>query len=252
VNPPTFTPVQDESMAHSEEQQKSSPSPSQPPVCDPLNKPLVLEEVLELYQHLTKAEHQIFKDSINLDDDIIPPNLSNIKIIELKRKKPEPTIPFDPSLLFFNSDSEPNLELLNNAIGIRLKRFKQREEEALIFPSDLDAEVRELEYLFSQSLKILSSHLKDKIKGRGANTVRELFETAERLSAPMLTFYNHEEEQARIAAEVENKRLEEIEYKRLAVQEALRVAIEMGTHIATVERNKILSDQAVAEKLQMQ
>ncbi|KAK2429322.1 hypothetical protein QL285_027772 [Trifolium repens] len=278
VNPPTFTPVQNESIAHSEEQQKSphsspinvmteqqhqspppevysdesSPSPSPPPVCDPLNKPLVLEEVLEIFKHITEAEHQIFKDSINLDDDIIPPNLSKIKIINLKRKQPEPTIPFDPSLPFFNSNSEPNLELLHNAIGIRLKRFKQREEEALIFPSDRDADVRELEYLFGKSLRILSTHLKDKIKGRGANTVRELFEIVEKLNAPRLTSYNHVNEQARIAAEVEKKRLEEIKYKRLAVQEALRVAIEMGTHIATVETNKILSDQAVAEKLQMQ
>ncbi|KAK2444432.1 hypothetical protein QL285_015459 [Trifolium repens] len=278
VNPPTFTPVQNESIAHSEEQQKSphsspinvmteqqhqspppevysdesSPSLSPPPVYGPLNKPLVLEEVLEIFKNITEAEHQIFKDSINLDDDIIPPNLSKIKIINLKRKQPEPTIPFDPSLPFFNSDSEPNLELLHNAIGIRLKRFKQREEEALIFPSDIDADVRELEYLFGKSLRILSTHLKDKIKGRGANTVRELFEIVEKLNAPRLTSYNHVNEQARIAAEVEKKRLEEIEYKRLAVQEALRVAIEMGTHIATVETNKILSDQAVAEKLQMQ
>ncbi|KAK2444441.1 hypothetical protein QL285_015468 [Trifolium repens] len=278
VNPPTFTPVQNESIAHSEEQQKSphsspinvmteqqhqspppevysddsSPSLSSPPVYGPLNKPLVLEEVLEIFKNITEADHQIFKDSINLDDDIIPPNLSKIKIINLKRKQPEPTIPFDPSLPFFNSDSEPNLELLHNAIGIRLKRFKQREEEALIFPYDIDADVRELEYLFGKSLRILSTHLKDKIKGRGANTVRELFEIVEKLNAPRLTSYNHVNEQARIAAEVEKKRLEEIEYKRLAVQEALRVAIEMGTHIATVETNKILSDQAVAEKLQMQ
>ncbi|KAK2391606.1 hypothetical protein QL285_065046 [Trifolium repens] len=238
------------------EQQHQSPQP----VPDPLNRPLVLEEVLELYQHLTKAEHQIFKDSINLDDDIIPPNLSKIKIIELKRKKPEPTIPFDSSLPFFNSDSEPNLELLNNAIGIRLKRFKQREEEALIFPSDMDAEVRELEYLFGKSLRILSTHLKDKIKGRGANTVRELFEIAERTCAPRLTFFNHEEEcqrlaflaavdesmrrsfdeeQARIAAEMERQ--------RLAEQEAFKLLVDRAVHIAVIETNKILENQGAAE-----
>ncbi|WJX45640.1 hypothetical protein P8452_32505 [Trifolium repens] len=277
VNPPTFTPAQDESIAHSEEQQKSphpspindieteqsplpppeiystesSPSPSPQPVSDPLNKPLVLEEVLELYQHLTKAERQIFKDSINLDDDIIPPNLSKIKIIELKRKKPEPTIPFDPSLPFFNSDSEPNLELLNNAIGIRLKRFKQREEEALIFPSDIDANVRELEYLFGKSLRILSTHLKDKIKGRGANTVRELFEIVEKLNAPRLTSYNHVKEQARIAAEEEEKRQAEIEHKRLAEQEALKLLVDRAVHIATFETNKINENQATEQDVAM-
>ncbi|KAK2382581.1 hypothetical protein QL285_070106 [Trifolium repens] len=271
VNPPTFTPVQNEPIAHSEEQQKtphSSPinvmteqqHQSPQPVPDPLNRPLVLEEVLELYQHLTKAEHQIFKDSINLDDDIIPPNLSKIKIIELKRKKPEPTIPFDSSLPFFNSDSEPNLELLNNAIGIRLKRFKQREEEALIFPSDLDADVRKLEYLFGESLRILSTHLKGKIKGRGANTVRELFEIAERTCAPRLTSFNHEEEcqrlaflaavnesitrslddeQARIAAEMERQ--------RLAEQEAFKLLVDRAVHIAVIETNKILENQGAAE-----
>ncbi|KAK2428851.1 hypothetical protein QL285_027336 [Trifolium repens] len=275
ANPPTFTPVQDESIAHSEAQQESphqspnkvmteqqnqspqpevysdesSPSPSPQPVFDPLNKPLVLEEVLELYQHLTKAERQIFKDSINLDDDIIPPNLSKIKIIELKRKKPEPTIPFDPSLPFFNS--EPNLELLNNAIGIRLKRFKQREEEALIFPSDIDADVRELEYLFGKSLRILSTHLKDKIKGRGANTVRELFEIVEKLNALRLTSYNHVKEQARIAAEEEEKRQAEIEHKRLAEQEALKLLVDRAVHIATFETNKINENQATEQDVAM-
>ncbi|KAK2395702.1 hypothetical protein QL285_057412 [Trifolium repens] len=277
ANPPTFTPVQDESIAHSEAQQESphqspnkvmteqqnqspqpevysdesSPSPSPQPVFDPLNKPLVLEEVLELYQHLTKAERQIFKDSINLDDDIIPPNLSKIKIIELKRKKPEPTIPFDPSLPFFNSDSEPNLELLNNAIGIRLKRFKQREEEALIFPSDIDADVRELEYLFGKSLRILSTHLKDKIKGRGVNTVRELFEIVEKLNAPRLTSYNHVKEQARIAAEEEEKRQAEIEHKRLVEQEALKLLVDRAVHIATFETNKINENQATEQDVAM-
>ncbi|KAK2366330.1 hypothetical protein QL285_079724 [Trifolium repens] len=277
VNPPTFTPAQDESIAHSEEQQKSphpspindieteqsplpppeiystesSPSPSPQPVSDPLNKPLVLEEVLEIFKNITEAEHQMFKDSINLDDDIIPPNLSKIKIINLKRKQPEPTIPFDPSLPFFNSDSEPNLELLHNAIGIRLKRFKQREEEALIFPSDIDADVRELEYLFGKSLRILSTHLKDKIKGRGANTVRELFEIVEKLNAPRLTSYNHVKEQARIAAEEEEKRQAEIEHKRLAEQEALKLLVDRAVHIATFETNKINENQATEQDVAM-
>ncbi|KAK2424314.1 hypothetical protein QL285_034687 [Trifolium repens] len=275
VNPPTFTPVQNEPIAHSEEQQKSPHSSpinvmteqqhqSPQPVSDPLNKPLVLEEILELYQHLTKAEHQIFKDSINLDDDIIPPNLSKIKIIELKRKKPEPTIPFDPSLPFFNSDSEPNLELLNNAIGIRLKRFKQREEEALIFPSDMDADVRELEYLFGKSLRILSAHLKDKIKGRGANTVQELFEIVEKLNAPRLTSFNHEEECQRLAflaavnesitrsLDDEQARITaEMERQRLAEQEAFKLLVDRAVHIAVIETNKIIENQGAAEDIVM-
>ncbi|KAK2422594.1 hypothetical protein QL285_033119 [Trifolium repens] len=275
VNPPTFTPVQNEPIAHSEEQQKSPHSSpinvmteqqhqSPQPVSDPLNKPLVLEEILELYQHLTKAEHQIFKDSINLDDDIIPPNLSKIKIIELKRKKPEPTIPFDPSLPFFNSDSEPNLELLNNAIGIRLKRFKQREEEALIFPSDMDADVRELEYLFGKSLRILSTHLKDKIKGRGANTVQELFEIVEKLNAPRLTSFNHEEECQRLAflaavnesitrsLDDEQARITaEMERQRLAEQEAFKLLVDRAVHIAVIETNKNFENQGAAEDIVM-
>ncbi|KAK2428242.1 hypothetical protein QL285_026776 [Trifolium repens] len=309
VNPPTFTPVQDELTAHSEAQQESphqspnnvmteqqppSPPPelytsessSPQPVYGPLNKPLVLEEVLELYQHISKAEAQMFKDTINVDDDIIPPNLSKIKIINLKRKQPEPTIPFDPSIPFFNSDSEPNLELLHNAIGIRLKRFRQREEEALIFPSDFDADVREMKYLFSQSLKILSTHLKNKTKDRGMNTARELFEFAERSCAPRLTFYNHEEERARLAAldaeikklarsacetaekliseegvyelateqawiAAEQARAAEAEHKRLAEQEALNLLVDRAVHIATIETNKLNENQAAGQDVAM-
>ncbi|KAK2351859.1 hypothetical protein QL285_096874 [Trifolium repens] len=193
----------------------------------------------------------MFKDAINLDDDIIPFNLSKIKIINLKRKQPEPTNPFDPSKPFFNSASEPNLELLSNAISLRLKRFKQMDEQTLVFPSDFDAEVREMEYLFSQSLTILSTHLKNKVQGRGMATLRSLFDIMERLNAPRLTLYNHEDEQARITAEAEQKRQAEIEHKRLADQEAIKLLVSMVTHIATIETNKILADQVVAENLQM-
>ncbi|KAK2422918.1 hypothetical protein QL285_033411 [Trifolium repens] len=262
-------------------------SPTAAPIYGPLYKPLDLEEVLELYNHIFKAEEQFLKDAINLDDDIIPHNLSKIKIINLKRKKPEPTIPFDPSKPFFNPASEPNLELLNIAISLRLKRFKQMDEEVLVFPCDIDAEVREMEYLFSQSLEILGTHLKNKIKGKGMAAMRSLFDIVERSRAPRLTFYNHveeqnrlnllaaieeslrtasisaqflvleeaeylksvEAEQARIAAEAEQKRLAEIEHKRLADQEALNVLVDMGVHIATIETNKILADQAVAEEI---
>ncbi|KAK2396045.1 hypothetical protein QL285_057719 [Trifolium repens] len=288
VQSPHHSPIHDntQSQAPSPQPDPATPEPTPDQFYGPLNKPLVLEEVLELYKHLSKAEAQIFKDAINLDDDIIPPNLSKIKIINLKRKKPEPTIPFDPSKPFFNPANEPNLELLNIAISLRLKRFKQMEEEVLVFPSDIDAEVREMKYLFSQSLKILSTHLKNKVQGRGMATVRSLFDIVERSRAPRLTFYNHvdeqtrlsinaslrtasasaqmmalqeaeylktvEDEQARIAAKAEKKRQAEIEYKRLADQEALRVLVNMGTHIATIETKKILADQVVAENLQMQ
>jgi hypothetical protein len=47
----------------------------------------------------------------------------------MKRKKPEPTIPFNRAQPFFNPASEPNLELLNVAIGISLKRLKNVKEE---------------------------------------------------------------------------------------------------------------------------
>ncbi|KAK2428674.1 hypothetical protein QL285_027177 [Trifolium repens] len=261
-----------------------SPEPSPKPIYGPLNKPLDEEELAELVDSIFKAEEQILKDAIEIDDE--PPNLSRIKIINLKRKKPEPTIPFDPSKPFVNSASEPNLELLNNAISLRLKRFKQMEEEVLIFPSDIDAEIRKMEYLFGQSLRILGTHLKSKIQGRGATTLRCLFDIAERSNAPRLTWYNHEEEiarlaaldaeikklaksafetaqkllreeaeylklveaeQARIAAEAEQKRLAEIEHKRLADQEAFNLLVNMGVHIATIETNKIKENKTAKD-----
>ncbi|KAK2423920.1 hypothetical protein QL285_034338 [Trifolium repens] len=101
---------------------------------------------------------------------------------------------------------------------------------------------------------------KDKIKGRGANTVQELFEVVEKLNAPRLTSFNHEEEcqrlaflaavnesitrslddeQARIAAEMERQ--------RLAEQEAFKLLVDRAVHIAVIETNKILENQGAAE-----
>jgi hypothetical protein len=59
----------------------------------------------------------MLKEAINIDDDPITLSLnqtidlSKIKVISLKRKRYEPTIPFDKNQPFFNSNSEPNLEL---------------------------------------------------------------------------------------------------------------------------------------------
>jgi hypothetical protein len=95
---------------------------------------------------------------VDIDDSLEPPSLyhkvdiSKINIKPLKRKKPEPTIPFNRTQPFFNPTSEPNLELLNIAINISLKRLKSMEEEAIVFPYDVDAEARELEVQFRETL----------------------------------------------------------------------------------------------------
>jgi hypothetical protein len=152
---------------------------------------------------------ELLEDAIDIDDEPkLPTNLSKIKIIPLKRKKPEPTIPFDTTKPFFNPLSEPNLELLDIAISLRLKRLKKMDEQVLIFPSDVDSEIREMERLFSESLRLLGDQVKSKIQGRGMAAVRTLIDIAESSSAPRLTFYNHEKELERLAAlDAERKKL---------------------------------------------
>jgi hypothetical protein len=262
---PTSQPNTPTSPIPSDTQNPES-SPASPLNYGPTYKPLTLEEIT---LPLPLCE-QLLKQAINIDDDHIALNLSKIKIIPLKRKRPEPTIPFDPTKPFFNSASEPNLELLDNAISLSLKRFKQMDEEILVFPSDIDVDIREMEYMFSQSLRILGTHLKSKIQGRGIAAVRELFGIAERSRSPRLTFYNHEEEQnrlellaaiqesikissiaaerlveeearyANLVIEAEQARIAaEIEHKRLADQEALKLFVDRAVHIAAIETNKI-------------
>jgi hypothetical protein len=200
-NPPTFTPIQDDIMIHSEqqiqsphsspihdtaEQQPSTPQPefSTPettpepqtppsePIYGPSYKSLTLDELVLPVDFALPIQERLMKEAIDIDDEPISLSLSQnldidiskIKITPLKRKRPEPTIPFDPTKPFFNPSSEPNVEQLGSAISLRLKRFKAMDEEVLIFPSDVDAEIREMEYLFSQSLKVLGDHVKYKIK----------------------------------------------------------------------------------------
>ncbi|WJX94611.1 hypothetical protein P8452_76014 [Trifolium repens] len=70
------------------------------------------------------------------------------------------------------------------------------EEEAFVFPSDVEAEARKLEEKFRESLKLLVGYVQNKIKGRGMEIVNRVVEYAEYSSAPKITIYNHEEERA--------------------------------------------------------
>jgi hypothetical protein len=212
----------------------------------------------------------MLKQGINVDDDIIHVDISKFKIFELKRKQPEPHIPFNQNQPFVNPLSEPNLELLNIAINISLKRFKSREEEELIFPSDVDAEILNLEGKFSESLRLLGDYVKNKIKGRGVSTVRRVCEAADRSNMLRITTFNHEEELLRQqqlsiaiqesirtasqavsvltlekslyeqAVEVEQAKIAaEAEYKKRAEQEALNFIVDKVVHIATIETQKL-------------
>ncbi|WJX89979.1 hypothetical protein P8452_71926 [Trifolium repens] len=342
-NPPTFTPVQDDIMTHSEQPIQSPHSPpihdnvEQPPqhlpeqiITDeiiqstpeqehhttteqppsehqdtqtppktsfthgPTYKPLTVEELIFPVDFALPIQERLMKEAINIDDEPIPLSLSpdhsidlsQIKITPLKRKRSEPTIPFDQTKPFFNPSSEPNIEQLGSAISLRLKKLKAMDEETLIFPSDVDAEIREMEYLFSQSLRTLGDHVKSKIKGKRMTAVSVIMDTAERSNAHRLTLYNHEEEIARLAAldaeikklarsacetaekliseegayelatkqvwiAAEQARAAEAEHKRLAEQEALKMLVERAKHIAEVETNKIKENQAAQEDFEM-
>jgi hypothetical protein len=135
--------------------------PSSPLIYGPFYKPLTLEELNLPTDFALPILEKKLKQDINIDDDpiTISPkphiDLSKIKIIPLKRKQPKATIPFSKDHPFFNYNSEPNLELLDNDVSISLKRFKSMEEEVLVFPSDIDGRIRELEDQFSQSLRLL-------------------------------------------------------------------------------------------------
>ncbi|KAK2424362.1 hypothetical protein QL285_034730 [Trifolium repens] len=279
-DPPIFTPAQDEVMTHSDHITTRTPTPqpelstpeptpepqtpSSEPIYGSVYKPLTIEELCLPIDFALPILEDLLKAEINVDDDIITidpfDKIKRIKIIPLKRKRPEPTIPFNRNQPFFNYNSEPNLELLESAINISLRNFKSMEEEVLIFPSDIDAKIRELEEKFSQSLRLLGGYVKRRIEGRGMEALSQIMNAAERSHALRLTFFNHEEEcqrlaflaavdesmrrsfdeeQARIAAEMERQ--------RLAEQEALNLLVDRAVHIAAIETNKIFENQRAAE-----
>ncbi|KAK2423122.1 hypothetical protein QL285_033597 [Trifolium repens] len=260
----------------------TSSSPS--PILGPVYKPLTKDELILPVDFALPILESMLKEAINIDDDTITLSLnqtidlSKIKRIPLKRKRPEPTIPFDINQPFFNSNSEPNLELLDNAISSSLKRLKSREEEVLIFPSDIDSKIRELEDMFNESLKLLGDHMKGKIEGRGMNALNQIMHAEEVSHALKLTNFNHEEEcqrlellaavnesistsleacerlaeeearYARMVIDSEQARIAaEVERKRLADQEALKLLVDRALHIAVIETHKINENQATDE-----
>ncbi|KAK2356496.1 hypothetical protein QL285_093825 [Trifolium repens] len=241
---------------------------SSEPIYDLVYKPLTIEELCLPIDFALPILEDLLKAEINVDDDIITidpfDKIKRIKIIPLKRKRPEPTIPFNRNQPFFNYNSEPNLELLESAINISLRNFKSMEEEVLIFPSDIDAKIRELEEKFSQSLRLLGGYVKRRIEGRGMEALSQIMNAAERSHALRLTFFNHEEECQRLAFlaavnesmkrsldEEQAKIAAEMERQRLAEQEAFKLLVDRAVHIAVIETNKIIENQGAAEDFVM-
>ncbi|KAK2356306.1 hypothetical protein QL285_093651 [Trifolium repens] len=94
-----------------EPEPEPEPQTLQPePIYGPSYKPLTVEELILPVDFALLIFEDYLKKQINIDDEPeLPPNLSKIKIIPLKRKKPEPTIPFDPTKPFFNPYLNPML-----------------------------------------------------------------------------------------------------------------------------------------------
>jgi hypothetical protein len=249
------------------ETQNIETPPSTPLIYGPFFKPLTLEELSLPIDFALPILEDYLKKQINIDDEpestseestFEKPSidLRKIKIIPLKRKRPEPTIPFNRNHPFFNPISEPNLELLDIAISISLKRFKNMEKETFVFPSDVDAEIRDLEDKFSESLRILGNYVKSKIEGRGMNALTQIMRAEEISHAPRLTFYNHEKELQRLRAlNAEYKRLSRCAceaadrlVREEAAYESLVLTAEQARIAAEVEQARIAAE-AEAQKL---
>jgi uncharacterized protein YnzC (UPF0291/DUF896 family) len=141
------------------------------------------------------------------------------------------------------------------------------QEAAFVFPSDVDAEARRIEENFKESLHLLADYVKDNIKGKGMEVVRNVMAKAEHSSALRITNFNHEDEcklrEDLIAAVSESvkksieaaKRLDEeesayvnlveAEFKKRVKEEALKVFVERATRIAEVETQKLLEAQTM-------
>ena len=72
------------------------------------------------------------------------------------------------------------------------------EKETFVCPSNVDAEIRDLEDKFSESLRILGNYVKSKIEGRGMNALTQIMRAEEISHAPRLTFYNHKKGTSKI------------------------------------------------------
>jgi hypothetical protein len=132
------------------------------------------------------------------------------------------------------------------------------EENALIFPSDIDAEGEALKAKFSDVVDALGGYLKEKTKGKGMVVLENVMKYATRVDPPRPTMISHEEmcflaEQAHLDLEQEAKRiageeaqrLAEQETLRLAEQEALRLAEEEAIRLAEVEAKRLADEQAL-------
>jgi hypothetical protein len=88
----------------------------------PTSQPLTMDELVVPSDQMLPLHESLTRHFIFIEDQFEPPrwnpkiDIRNIQIKPLKRKKPEPKLPYREPYPTLNQNSEPNVELLTSAI----------------------------------------------------------------------------------------------------------------------------------------
>jgi hypothetical protein len=151
---------------------------------DTFQPPLTMDDIWIPSNLITKLLEDLTKFFITIDE---PPLVFRSHFRMLRSKRPtKPTIsPNNPYMLFFTP--EPDLELLGDQFVTDIRALHAKRGEALIFPSDIDAEVTAIQNRVQHALTEYAQRIKDEIKGRGIHVVESVFQYVERTNPLRIT-----------------------------------------------------------------
>ncbi|MCH99932.1 hypothetical protein A2U01_0020947 [Trifolium medium] len=178
------------------------PNPDQPEIAQEVPQPpqpLIMDDIVIPSNILHQILEQLTENSVQADEPVNLVHRKDLNSIRFRRKTKPPKPLFNKPYPFI-LDSESNLELLKNQIYNDFSSLSSMEDDFLIFPSDVSAEVESLKAKIGDALDRYEKIIQ-KIEGGEEMVVLEAFEKS--LQEGMLLF---EEE---MKAEEEKKKAEE-------------------------------------------
>ncbi|MCH96766.1 hypothetical protein A2U01_0017755, partial [Trifolium medium] len=158
--------VIDEPISDQPEIEQEIPQPPQP---------LSMEDIVIPSNLLHQILEQLTDNSVQVDEPVNLVHIKDLNSIKFRRKS-KPLKPLFNKPYPFILNSEPNLELLKNQIYNDFRSLSTMEDDFLVFPSDVSAEVEALKAKIGNALEKYEKIIQKKIEGREEMVVLEAFE----------------------------------------------------------------------------
>ncbi|MCH94930.1 hypothetical protein A2U01_0015901, partial [Trifolium medium] len=153
-------------------------------------QPLTLDELVMSSNIVNHVLEKMTFDSIQVDEYVNLVHRRDLRSLRSKRK-PKSLKPLYNKPYTFIQNSIPNPELLKNQIYNDFRSLSSMEDDLLVFPSDVSAEVEAIKAKFGDAIESYGKMIQKKIEGKGMEVVRTIMKSVEEADTKLLTMKPH-------------------------------------------------------------